>query len=221
MRIIPNGVDYKSLSRLPQAGAAQPATVALVGRVVPIKDIKTYLQAVHLLRAQFPDLRAWVLGPTDEQPDYHAVCRAMVAELDLAGIVEFTGKVDVTAYFPRMHVNVLTSLSESQPLSVLEAGAAGIPTVATNVGSCREILFGRRDEDPALGDGGILTDVAAPEQTAQAIAALLGDPDRRARLGAVMQERVKRYYDLDLVDQAYSTIYHRYRYTASRTGMGG
>ncbi|MEA2989221.1 MAG: polysaccharide biosynthesis protein PelF [Alphaproteobacteria bacterium] len=221
MRIIPNGVDYKSLSRLPQAGPAQPATVALVGRVVPIKDIKTYLQAVHLLRAQFPDLRAWVLGPTDEQPDYHAVCRAMVAELDLAGIVEFTGKVDVTAYFPRMHVNVLTSLSESQPLSVLEAGAAGIPTVATNVGSCREILFGRRDEDPALGDGGILTDVAAPEQTAQAIAALLGDPDRRARLGAVMQERVKRYYDLDLVDQAYSTIYHRYRYTASRTGMGG
>jgi polysaccharide biosynthesis protein PelF len=109
-----------------------------------------------------------------------------------------------------MHVNVLTSLSESQPLSVLEAGAAAIPTVATNVGACREILFGRRDEHPALGDGGILTDVSSPEQTAAAIGALLRDQDRRRRLGLAMQERVKRYYDLNLVDDAYATIYRHH-----------
>src|SRR5258708_9355081 len=106
-----------------------------------------------------------------------------------------------------MHVNVLTSLSESQPLSVLEAGAAGIPTVATNVGACREILFGRRDEQPALGDGGILTDVSSPEQTAAAIAVLLRDRDRRRRRRLAMQERVKRYYDLNLFDDAYPTLY--------------
>ena len=122
MRIIPNGVDCTALGKLPQAGADEPPTVALVGRVVPIKDIKTYLQAVHLLRSQFPDLRAWVLGPTDEQPEYFEVCKAMVADMSLsATALTFTGKVDVTRYFPRMHVNVLTSLSESQPLSMLES----------------------------------------------------------------------------------------------------
>jgi glycosyltransferase involved in cell wall biosynthesis len=78
------------------------------------------------------------------------------------------------------------------------------------VGACREILFGRRDELPALGEGGILTDVASPEQTAAAIAALLRDPGRRQRFGRAMQERVKRYYDLNLVDEAYATIYRRH-----------
>jgi glycosyltransferase involved in cell wall biosynthesis len=183
--------------------------VALVGRVVPIKDIKTYLQAMRVLRDQVPGLNALVLGPTDEQPDYYEECKAMAAELGLSGTVRFAGQINVAEYFPRIHVNVLTSVSESQPLSVLEAGAAAIPTVATDVGACREILFGRRDELPALGEGGALTDVASPEQTAAAIGALLRDHDRRQRFGRAMQERVKRYYDLDLVDAAYSTIYHR------------
>jgi glycosyltransferase involved in cell wall biosynthesis len=95
-------------------------------------------------------------------------------------------------------------------LSVLEAGAAAIPTVATNVGACREILFGRGDEHPALGEGGVITDVASPEQTAAAIGELLRDAERRQRLGLIMQERVKRYYDLQMVDSAYAHIYRRY-----------
>jgi len=216
MKIIPNGVDVRTLSRLPRAAADAPPTIALVGRVVPIKDIKTYLQAVSLLRADFPDLVALVLGPTDEQPDYHRECAAAVAELGLAEVVRFTGQVDVTEHLPHIHVNVLTSVSESQPLSVLEAGAAGIPTVATDVGACREMLFGRPDEHPALGDGGMLTDVASPAQTAAAIGALLRDRDRRQQLGGAMQERVKRYYDLDVVDDAYAAIYRRHRDAPAR-----
>jgi len=216
MKIIPNGVDCGALGRLPRTAADAPPTIALVGRVVPIKDIKTYLQAVQVLRAEFPNLVALVLGPTDEQPDYHRECAAAVAQLGLADVVRFTGQVDVAEHFPRIHVNVLTSVSESQPLSVLEAGAAGIPTVATDVGACREILCGRHDEHPALGDGGVLTDVASPEQTAAAIGALLRDGARRERLGRVMQERVKRYYDLDLVDAAYAAIYRRHRDAPAR-----
>ena len=221
MKVIPNGVDYHGLSRLPVAGADGPPTVALVGRVVPIKDIMTYLHAIKVLRAQFPDLIALVLGPTDEQPDYYEACQAATAALGLADTVRFTGQVDVTDYFPRIHVNVLTSLSESQPLSVLEAGAAAIPTVATNVGACREILAGRRGETPSLGEGGVLTDVSAPEQTAAAIAGLLRDPARRERMGRVMQERVQRYYDLNLVDQAYAGIYRHHREAPVRAAAHG
>jgi glycosyltransferase involved in cell wall biosynthesis len=55
-----------------------------------------------------------------------------------------------------------------------------------------------------------LTDVASSEQTAAAIAALLRDQDRRRRLGLTMQERVKRYYDLNVVVDAYATIYRRH-----------
>ena len=187
-----------------------------MGRVVPIKDIKTYVQAVQLLRSQFPELTALVMGPADEQPDYYEQCKSMVAQLGLSDTLRFTGQVDVTQHFPRIHVNVLTSVSESQPLSVLEAGAAGIPTVATNVGACREMLLGRRDEHPALGAGGIVTDVASPEQTAAAIGELLRDRDRRERLGLVMQQRIKRYYDLPVVDEAYARMYRRYTQAPSQ-----
>jgi glycosyltransferase involved in cell wall biosynthesis len=216
MKIIPNGVDYQALSRLPRVNPEHPPTIALVGRVVPIKDIKTYVQAVQLLQSQFPELTALVMGPTDEQPDYYEQCKSMVAQLGLSDTLRFTGQVDVAQHFPRIHVNVLTSVSESQPLSVLEAGAAGIPTVATNVGACREMLLGRRDEHPALGAGGIVTDVASPEQTAAAIGELLRDRDRRERLGLVMQQRIKRYYDLPVVDEAYATMYRRHTQAPSQ-----
>src|SRR5262245_10892389 len=81
MRIIPTGVDYQGLSKLPQAGPGDPLTVALVGRVVPIKDIRTYLQAIRILRPQIPGLVALVMGPTDEDPGYYTGCRSLVAEL--------------------------------------------------------------------------------------------------------------------------------------------
>jgi glycosyltransferase involved in cell wall biosynthesis len=216
MKIIPNGIDYERYSHLPVARAEDPPTVALIGRVVPIKDIKTYLEAIRILRGQFPDLTALVLGPTDEQPEYFAACKVTAAQLGLGDTVRFTGQVDITEYLPRIHVNILTSLSESQPLSMLEAGAAAIPTVATNVGACREILAGRPDEFPALGDGGILTDVASPEQTAAAIGALLRDHGRRERYGRAMQQRVSHYYDHTLVDAAYAAIYGRHKEAASR-----
>jgi polysaccharide biosynthesis protein PelF len=221
MKIIPNGIDLDRYIHLPVATADDPPTIALVGRVVPIKDIKTYLEAVRILHGEFPGLNALVLGPTDEQPDYYRACKVAVAELGLTDKVQFTGQVDVVEYLPRMHVNILTSLSESQPLSVLEAGAAGVPTVATNVGACREILSGRRDEVPALGDGGILTDVASPEQTAAAVATLLRDHARRERYGRVMQERVKHYYDHNLVDAAYAEIYGRQKDAPSQPAGHG
>ena len=119
-------------------------------------------------------------------------------------------------------MNVLTSLSESQPLSVLEAGAAAIPTVATDVGSCREILSGRRDEIPALGEGGILTDVSSPEQTAAAIgSACCAIPRGANAWAASMQERVKHYYDLKLVDEAYAAIYRHHSEAPTQTVAHG
>jgi glycosyltransferase involved in cell wall biosynthesis len=201
---------------LPQAADDALLTVALVGRVVPIKDISTFLQAVHFLVDRFPNMRAAILGATDEQPDYYTACKAAAEELGLASKVKFSGNVDVTKHFPYIHVNVLTSLSESQPLSLLEAGAAGIPSVATDVGSCREILLGRKDEVPAFGAGGILTDVSSPKETAEAIATLLSDSALRRSFGSNMRKRVRDYYDLKIVDDAYCAIYDKYRNAPSR-----
>ena len=69
----------------------------LIGRVVPIKDVKAYIAAAKMLRESVPDLQAYILGPLDEDPDYTAECKAFVAELGLEDCVEFTGPVNIIA----------------------------------------------------------------------------------------------------------------------------
>ena len=184
--------------------------MALIGRVVPIKDVKCFIQATKILRARVPTLRAIIMGPVDEDPDYTEGCRLLARELELDGCLEFTGSVNITDYLPDVHVVVLTSLSESQPLTLLEAGAAGIPFVATNVGSCREIIEGRSDEQPPLGRGGIVTAVVAPGEIARAVETLLVDHGMRRRFGDVLRQRVNRYYTSEQAASQYRTLYDTY-----------
>jgi glycosyltransferase involved in cell wall biosynthesis len=207
LMVIANGIDLKRFAGLGRAGADDRPTMALIGRVVPIKDVKSFITAAAILRQRRPDLRALVLGPVDEDPDYNAECVALVTALKLEGCVEFTGAVDIVRYMPQIHVAVLTSLSESQPLVILEAGAAGIPFVATNVGSCAEIILGRSDERPHLGVGGAITDLVAPEQIADAVDALLADPARRIAAGDALKARVTSSYTSKAAADAYTRLY--------------
>jgi glycosyltransferase involved in cell wall biosynthesis len=203
--VIPNGIEV--VARVARARQQAPPTVALIGRVVPIKDIKTFLRASAALREYVPDVRVWVLGPLDEDPGYVDECRALTAHLDLESTVEFKGKVSLADYYPLIDVVVLTSISEAQPLVILEAAACGIPSVATDVGACRELILGRSDEEPSLGAGGVVTPLANPVATASALRWLLMDRDAYARCGQAAQARVRRYYDKADLDLAYGRLY--------------
>ncbi len=211
LSIIPNGVDAARFSRIARAGGARPPTVALIGRVVPIKDIKTYLRAVAIARTRIPDLRALVMGPADEDADYARECRELAAHLGLNDALVFTGRVKLDDYLPHIDLNVLTSVSEAQPLVLLEVGAAGIASIATDVGSCAEILMGKPDETPALGRGGAIVPLASPLAVADAMCDLLMDPARLAKAGAVMRERVIRHYNKPQCDASYRALYETLR----------
>ncbi|MEZ5354042.1 MAG: GT4 family glycosyltransferase PelF [Bryobacteraceae bacterium] len=205
--VIPNGIEMPQTppARVPRTG--RPPTVALIGRVVPIKDIKTFVRACAQLRRAVPDLRAWIMGPTDEDPEYDRQCRQMVDYLGLADTVIFTGRVKLDDYLPQIDALVLTSISEAQPLVILEAGVYGIPTVATNVGSCAEMILGGAREKPALGEGGAITPLADPGATALALERLLTDADFHARCGRVIRERLRRYYNKTDLDASYARLY--------------
>jgi polysaccharide biosynthesis protein PelF len=209
-RVIANGIGLDRFAGLAQANDDAQPTVALIGRVVPIKDVKCYINAMKILRESVPNLRAYVLGPLDEDPGYVVECRQLVADLDMGDSIIFTGAVNITEYLPHVHVVALTSLSESQPLTLLEAGAAGIPFVSTNVGSCREIIEGRSDENPPLGRGGFVTPVVAPTEIAEAIQRLLQDHGLRRQFGATLRERVRAFYRSEQAAGAYQTLYHGY-----------
>ena len=210
LSVVPNGIDFPRFSAIERRRAERPPTVALIGRVVPIKDVKSYIRAVARLRETVPDLRALMMGPTEEDAEYYGDCKAMVEHLGLGDTFTFTGRVKLDEYLGDIDVVVLTSISEAQPLVLLEAGAAGIPSVATDVGSCAEILFGRSDEQPALGPAGAVVRLSDPEATAQAIARLLTDAEWYARCSRAIRERVRCYYQERDVMTAYGERYARY-----------
>jgi glycosyltransferase involved in cell wall biosynthesis len=209
MQIIPNGVDIRRFSGLKHRRQATP-TIGLIGRVVPIKDVKTFIRAVGLLRQSAPDLKAYIIGPTDEDHDYYLECINLVQLLGLDQTITFTGQAKVDEYIPLLDVLVLTSISEAQPLVILEAGAAGIPIVATDVGACREIIEGAVGEEPQLGLAGVVTPLASPASTADAIFSLLSDNELYEAASRTISSRVATYYNESIQQQAYRNLYAQY-----------
>jgi glycosyltransferase involved in cell wall biosynthesis len=116
----------------------------------------------------------------------------------------------VKKYYSQIDVLVLTSLSEGQPLVILEGNCAGVPAVATDVGACRELLMGVSPEDQALGASGLITPVASPQETAGAIIQLWRDKDLRLRMGCAGRERTQRYYRQEQLYSSYAKLYQRY-----------
>ncbi len=206
MRLIPNGVDIERYGSIARKAHDRP-TIALIGRVVPIKDVKSFLRAVAILHETMPDLRAYVIGPMDEDPEYVQECRAMCEYLTLQRTVTFTGRVTIDEYLPEIDVIAFSSISEAQPLVILEAGACGIPTVATHVGACSEMILGKPDEQPALGAGGVIVPLSNPQALAEGIFSLISDRDAYRECSEAMRNRVMHYYNKDDQHTAYQGLY--------------
>lgn len=211
--IIPNGVPVaafdRSLRELAPVDKSEPFRVGFVGRVVPIKDVKTFLLACHRLQAELPEARVYIIGPTDEDEEYFEECRSLTASLGMESYVTYTGPQNVRAWFPTLDVCVLTSVSEGQPLVVLEAFCFRVPCVTTDVGSCSELIYGREGEDRRLGAAGFITPVASPSDTAAAILQLARNPDLKERQGAAGRRRVEQYYDSVQMLASYREVYQR------------
>ena len=128
--------------------------------------------------------------------------------MNLDDKITFTGRINVAEYFPKMDLMVLSSISEGQPLSVLESLAAGIPNVTTNVGSCEEIICGAEDDD--LGDAGIVVQVMYYKEMAHAIVKICKDKDLHKKMSECGRKRVKKLYSKkDFIDK-YKEIYQSY-----------
>ncbi len=216
IELIPNGIDIERFENLKPAALDEAEknkkafTVAFVGRVVAIKDVKTFVRACKIASLQMPDLSFLILGPTDEDPDYYRECQDLVQLLRLEKQITFTGRINVMQYYKKIDLLVLTSVSEAQPLVILEANCAGIPVVASDVGSCRELIEGRTRNDRMIGPSGAITPVADPTGTARGIVSILSDPDMRQQMADNGRRRVKRYYRESDLNRKYHDIYKHF-----------
>lgn len=207
-QVIPNGMAVERFLELrTQRTEKIPLVVGLLGRIVPIKDIKTFIRSMHTIVAHLPEAEGWLIGPEDEDKAYVQECKTLVRELELEDKVRFLGFQKISDVLPRLGLLVLTSISEAFPLVILEAYASGLPVVATDVGACREIIEGNNDEDRALGCAGIVIPMADPEATAHAVVALLGDENRWYAAQSAGIQRVERYYTQAKMLDSYKAVY--------------
>jgi glycosyltransferase involved in cell wall biosynthesis len=195
--VIPNGIDiprYSAVVRRKREGFH----VGLVGRVVPIKDIKTFILMAKIVAGAIPEAAFWCIGPTDEDSAYFEDCRGLVASFQLGDRFFFTGKADVCTYYEFLDVLLLTSVREAQPLVILEAFAAGLPVVSTRVGNVPELL----DHDERF-----LASSRDAEKLAQSVRYVHAHPQDMVALAVKNRDKVDRFYDKTRVFNQYGEIY--------------
>jgi glycosyltransferase involved in cell wall biosynthesis len=172
--VIPNAVEVGSAPQASPNGS--PMRIISVGRFAPPKDFGTLLRAVAGLQGDGVVTTLLGDGP------HRRLLESEIAELGLAGSVTLAGDVpDVAARLAEADVFVLSSRSEGMPISVLEAMAAGLPVVATDVGGLREVV------DDAVT--GFLVPVGDARALGERLAQLDADPALRCELGAAARRR--------------------------------
>ncbi|KAF2955658.1 GT4 family glycosyltransferase PelF [Marinitoga sp. 38H-ov] len=205
MSVIPNGIDYDRFSKLEYRKEKNPYIVGLVGRVVEIKDIKTAIKAAKVVKEKIDNFKLYIIGPTDEEPEYFQECKEMIEIFKLEDTIEFTGKVNVLDYYPKLNVLLLSSVSEGQPLVILEAFAAGIPVVTTDVGACSEMIYG--SEEDIIGDAGIVVKPKDFIGLANGLIKLYEDDNFRMNASKIAKIRVQKRYRLDQMIKNYRDLY--------------
>ena len=190
-RVVFNGVDEARFLAIGPKRKNGFIDIGAVLRIAPIKDVLTLIYAFSELKARIPNTRLFIAGPEDD-PEYAKECRALIEQLGVRDIA-FLGTINVLEYLGTFDFTVLTSISEGQPLSVLESFAAGRPVVATDVGCCKDLLYGVGGDDD-LGRAGLCAPPMQSGLIAAAMASLCQNEEERLRMGRAGRERVNRYF---------------------------
>ncbi|MGP0591603.1 glycosyltransferase family 4 protein [Nitrospira sp. T9] len=178
------------------------------GRIVclanlrPLKDHPTLLHAMDLVIRQASYAHLILIGSTSNTV-YLESLQKLISKYQLDKHVSLLGhRDDVTSILNSCDIGVLNSISEGFPMTLLEYGMAELPTVATRVGQCPEVL----DE----GRAGILVQPRSPSQLAEALVELLRSPDRRKYFGKQLNlhvhEKFNQHHVLEKFCHCYESI---------------
>ena len=206
IKIIPNGVELKKYENLPTRQKDGGIKIGAIVRVVPIKDIRTMLLSFNLVKEQVENARLYIIGPEDEDEEYYNECLNLVQNLHIKDVF-FTGSVNVLDYIWDMDILLLTSISEGQPLAVMEGMAARKPYVCTNVGHCKGLIYGDNDE---FGRAGFIQYVMDYKGIAQSLIKLGNDEKLRNDMGICGYNRIKNLYTKEGFINEYRDLYNRY-----------
>jgi len=199
---IPNLVETsESSEKSPGLPGKTGKRIVCVANIRPQKDHSSLLRAMESVIAKEPDAHLLLVGDFADAA-YKDRTLQEIAELSLESNVTYLGRrEDVSSILRTCDIAVLSSLSEGLPISLLEYGAARLPSISTDVGQCSEVL--------GHGSAGILVPPAKPRELADAILALLGSDAERRRLGQELFKRVVAQYSSEAVVGQVASAYQQ------------
>jgi glycosyltransferase involved in cell wall biosynthesis len=203
VQVVHNGIDpgsrpapiAKSSARLALGIPQDAFVVGAAGRLDPVKNLPMLIKAAEVLSAIQPRLRIVIVGDGPARP----ALEQMIDTLGLTRVVVLTGyRSDVRQLLPAFDVYANTSVHEGVSLTILEAMAAALPVVATNVGGTPEVV----DEKT-----GLLVPSHGVLQLARALQSMAHAPPKRRALGEAGRRRVEQHFSLGAMAQAYLDAY--------------
>lgn len=197
---IPNFVEAPSQNGPIPALPGKPGRrIVCVANLRPQKDHLTLIKAMAMVVQQVPDAHLLLVGKRADE-HYAQKVESLILQLRLEHWVSWLGeREDVPNILHACDVGVLSSSSEGLPLALLEYGMVGLPTVATRVGQCAEVL-----DD---GRVGYLVPPNSAYDLAQAILELLQSPNRREDIGRRFKDHVERTYSAHAVVKRVCQVY--------------
>jgi glycosyltransferase involved in cell wall biosynthesis len=193
-----NVADYA-----PGAPSESPPVVSLVSRMLWDKGVGEFVEAARKLRNENVPARFWLVGAADPQ-NPAAISERQLSEWRDEGTVEWLGhRDDIPAILAQSQIACLPSYREGLPRSLLEAMAAGLPIVSTDVPGCREAVQN--------GENGLLVPARDSAALAAALRALIDDPALRKRFGAAGRARAEREFASAIVIAQTLAVYAELR----------
>jgi len=178
LTVVPNGVDLDFFHPAPAPASQEKSVVLCIARLVPEKDHETLIAAFSLVAARHPQAELWLVG---DGPRRQAIRRLAKNYLPPQSWRFIPGQMDISPILQQGSLLVLSSLQEGFPNVVLEAMAAGLPVVATEVGGLSEIV--------KHGETGWLVPSKDPGALADAISHLLTHDTIRLSFGRAGRKR--------------------------------
>ena len=172
--------------------------IGVVAELHKTKGLTYALQAIEILKKTRPDIALIfiVIGEGAER----VTLERLIETLELTGHVFLVGhKQNAAELLSGFDIFMLPSISEALGYVLLEAGAAGLPVVATRVGGIPEII-----ED---GVSGILVAPRSPEAIAAAITVLINDPAKAPAYGAALKKKVGEQFSLERMLAKTESVY--------------
>ncbi len=199
IRFIPRGVNLEEFKLRP-SDALNPPIIGLIGRLTPIKGHPLFLKAMARVTRVFPGVKVQIIGDTDK-PQYREELSALARRLGLGHCVEFLGtRYDIPQLLSQMSVLAAPSVGEEAfGRVVIEAGACGVPVVATQIGGLVDIIEN--------GKEGLLVPPDDPRLLAEALIRLLKDREFAMQCAANLRKKVEKEYTLDLMFERTLEVY--------------